>query len=71
MLDLRNSFVLLEVAKSRHKELLKEAEQARLVRLVRKSRVKRSWRQQRLACAIGELMIAFGHRLKVRQEPIP
>lgn len=70
MLDLRNSFVLLEVAKSRHKELMKEAEEARLARLVRKGRVRRPWLQQRLACAIGDLMIAFGHRLKAREEAI-
>jgi len=70
MFDLTSSLLWLKVAKSRHDELIREAEEARLARLVRNNRVRRQWLQQRLACSVGGLMIAFGHRLKASQEPI-
>ncbi len=65
-----NSFALWEFAKSRQEELLKEAEEARLVRLSRKSRIRRPRLRHRLARSIGNSMIGFGQWLKARQKPI-
>lgn len=68
MLD--NDWLLSQIAKERQRDLVRELEQARLVRLTRSTRGRRSRRWDGLFARVGRLLIVLGGRLQTRQRAL-
>ncbi len=66
MFDL-NPHALLQMAKSKQKELLSQAE---LARLCRQTRISRPWLRRLSARSFGGSLIALGQRLQAREKPV-